>query len=67
MFLISDLSRVISSLQIGQLDATYGTGVPYPVLDMEQLEKDSGGQVKPLKRWRSIRRADSAPEPTAVR
>ena len=48
VFLISDLSRVISSLQIGQLDATYGTGVPYPVLDMEQLERDSNGQMKPL-------------------
>ena len=48
VFLIRDLSRVISSLQIGQLDATYGTGVPYPVLDMEQLERDTGGKVKPL-------------------
>ena len=48
VFLIKDLSRVISSLQIGQIDATYGTGVPYPVLDMEQLEKDTGGRVKPL-------------------
>ena len=47
-FLISDLSRVISSLKIGQLDATFGTGVPYPVLDMEQLERDTNGKVKPL-------------------
>ena len=46
--LIKDLSRVISSLRIGQLDATYGTGVPYPVIDMDRLEKETNGQIKAM-------------------
>ena len=48
VFLISDLSQVINRLQLGQLDATYGTGVPYPVVDMEQLERETNGQMKAL-------------------
>ena len=48
VFLIKDLSRVISSLKIGQVDATFGTGVPYPVVDMDALSLESGGQIKSL-------------------